>query len=84
MKSSAEDPRTQKEEPDAVSQDEVTDEFVDEVSESLLEGDAVATAEAEEGEGEDGRGREPERKKRRSKTRSISKATFQDRIGRPT
>ena len=53
MKSSAEDPQTQEEEPDAVSQDEVTDEFVDEVSESLLESDAVATAEAEEGEGEE-------------------------------
>ena len=50
MKSSAEDPQTQEEEPDAVSQDEVTDEFVDEVSESLLGSDAVATAEAEEGE----------------------------------
>ena len=58
MKSSAEDPQTQEEEPDAVSQDEVTDEFVDEVSESLLGSDAVATAEAEEGEAEEGEGEE--------------------------
>ena len=58
MKSSAEDPQTQEEEPDAVSQDEVTDEFVDEVSESLLGSDAVATAEAEEGAGEEQAGEE--------------------------
>ena len=58
MKSSAEDPQTQEEEPDAISQDEVTDEFVDEVSESLLGSDAVATAEAEEGEAEEGEGEE--------------------------
>ena len=55
LKSSAEDPQTQDEETDAatVSQDDVTDEFVDAVSESLLEGDAVTTAEAEQGEGEE-------------------------------
>ena len=52
MKSSAEDPQTQAEETDAAAgvQDEVTDEFVDEVSESLLDGDDVTTAEAEQSE----------------------------------
>ncbi|MCY4613910.1 MAG: HEAT repeat domain-containing protein [Nitrospira sp.] len=61
VQSSADDPQTQHEETDAVAQDEVTDEFVDEVSESLLEGDAVATAEAEEGEDEEqAEGEEPE------------------------
>ncbi len=52
MKSSAEDHHAQDEETDAsaVSQDEVTDEFVDEVSEALLDGDDVTTAEAEQGE----------------------------------
>ena len=53
VQSAAEDPQTQHEETEAVSQDEVTDEFVDEVSESLMESDTVATAEIADGEGEE-------------------------------
>lgn len=53
MQSAAEDAQTPDEDTEAVSQDEVTDEYVDAVSESLMEGDTVATAENADGEGEE-------------------------------
>ena len=65
MKSSAEDPQTQEEEPDAVSQDEVTDEFVDEVSESLLGSDAVAKPRKEKPRKEKPRKEKPRKEKPR-------------------
>lgn len=61
LKSSAEDPETR--ETDASlssSEEEPTDEFVDELSDSFLEGDAAATAEAEPVEGESGEEAEEE------------------------
>ena len=53
VQSGAEDAQTPDEDTEAVSQDEVTDEYVDAVSESLMEGDTVATAENADGEGEE-------------------------------
>lgn len=53
IQSSAEDAQTPDEDTEAVSQDEVTDEYVDAVSESLMEGDTVVTAENVDGEGEE-------------------------------
>lgn len=56
VQSGAEDPQTSEtsdEETGAVSQDEVTDEYVDAVSESLMENDAVVTEAAAEGEGDE-------------------------------
>ncbi|MYA29157.1 MAG: HEAT repeat domain-containing protein, partial [Nitrospira sp. SB0666_bin_27] len=53
VQSAAEDAQTPDEDTEAVSQDEVTDEYVDAVSESLMEGDTVATAENADGEGEE-------------------------------
>lgn len=53
MQSDAEEAQTPDEDTEAVSQDEVTDEYVDAVSESLMEGDTVATAENADGEGEE-------------------------------
>ncbi|MYH01431.1 MAG: HEAT repeat domain-containing protein [Nitrospira sp. SB0675_bin_23] len=52
VQSAAEDVQTPDEETEAVSQDEVTDEYVDAVSESLMEGDTVVTAENADGDGE--------------------------------
>ena len=53
VQSAAEDAQTPDEDTEAVSQDEVTDEYVDAVSESLMEGDTVATAETADGEDEE-------------------------------
>ncbi len=53
VQSAAEDAQTPDEDTEAVSQDEVTDEYVDAVSESLMEGDTVATAENADGEDEE-------------------------------
>ena len=53
VQSAAEDAQTPDEDTEAVSQDEVTDEYVDAVSESLMESDPVATAETADGEGEE-------------------------------
>ncbi len=56
VQSGAEDPQTSEtsdEETGAVSQDEVTDEYVDAVSESLMENDAVVTEATAEGEGDE-------------------------------
>lgn len=61
LKSSAEDPETR--ETDAAlssSEEEPTDEFVDELSDSFLEGNVAATADAEQVEGESGEEAEEE------------------------
>lgn len=61
LKSSAEDPEAR--EPEAVlssSEEETTDEFVDEVSDAFLEGGVAATADAEQAEGETGEEAEEE------------------------
>lgn len=61
LKSSAEDPETRETDTSlASSEEEPTDEFVDELSDSFLEGNAAATAEAEHVEGESGEEAEEE------------------------
>ena len=61
LKSSAEDPETRETETSlSSSEEETTDEFVDELSDSFLEGNVAATADAEQGEGESGEEAEEE------------------------
>ena len=61
LKSSAEDPETRETETSlSSSEEETTDEFVDEISNSFLEGNVAATADAEQVEGESGEEAEEE------------------------
>ena len=61
LKSSAEDPETRETETSlSSSEEETTDEFVDEISDSFLEGNVAATADAEQVEGESGEEAEEE------------------------
>lgn len=61
LKSSAEDPETRETETSlSSSEEEPTDEFVDEISDSFLEGNVAATADAEQVEGESGEEAEEE------------------------